>query len=263
MRQLILILILANLLSYSIILAWLFEDRLVAFLNVGQGSAVLIRNKNNTYLYDTGRSPYLLFKDLDKLLPFYQKKIDILFISHFDKDHYGSVFELLERYQVRLIVFSTELDSASDAEKIKRAIKKANIPTILLVRGNSVRDDYFKFIILHPYRKFKKDNDNSLVIKLMGSNDYLLTGDIERAGINDLIKCCWPYLGADYFLVPHHGSRFSIDESFYKYINPKISIIQVGSNYYGHPHQETILSLSKHSKIIWRTDLNGSLIVKE
>jgi len=263
MKQLILILILINFILYTIIFSFLNEKRISYFLDVGQGSSVLFKNQKNIFLYDTGKYPSLLLKQLDQFVPFYSKKIDVLFISHPDKDHYFSTFEILKRYKIRLIVVNGLLSQDSEYKKLLDLVDDSKIPVISLKRGDKIYDNHFKFLVLHPGNYFyKKDNNNSLVLKVKGLNSYLLSGDIEKLAIEEILKCCQGELKVDYFLVPHHGSKYSINHDFYKIISPKLSIIQVGKNPYGHPHKETIYSILKYSKI-WRTDLNKGLILQE
>ena len=262
MRQLIFVLILANFVLYLIIFLYLNERNLVAFLNVGQGSAVLFKDKKNVFLYDTGKYPNLIIKEIDKNLPFYNKKIDILFLSHPDKDHYYASFEILKRYKVRVIGVSPKESKDVNYLQFLNLAREKKIPILVFQRGSQIFDNHFNFLVLHPEKIYEKENDNSLVIKVKGKNSFLLTGDIEKKAIQSLIKCCFDLLKADYFLVPHHGSRYSLDEKFYSLIQPKISIIQVGKNFYGHPHKEVIEVLKNFGKI-WRTDLQKTLIVKE
>ena len=263
MKQLILILILINFILYSIIFDFLTDKRFCYFLDVGQGSSVLCKNKKNTFLYDTGKYPSLVLKQIDQVIPFYLKKIDILFISHPDKDHYKAAFEVIKRYKVRLLVTNGFIPDDIEYRKFLKLALDLKIPIIYLKRGDRIYDNHFRFLVLNPANVFyKKDNDNSLVLKIKGLNSYLLTGDIEKLAINDILKCCKKDLRSDYFLVPHHGSKYSINEDFYKAISPKLSIIQVGENFYNHPHKEVLISVSKYSDI-WRTDKDGSLILKE
>jgi competence protein ComEC len=259
MRQLILILILANLFLGIILFNVWTEKNYVAFLDVGQGESVLIKSRNNIFLYDTGKYPYLVLKELDRLMPFYNKKIDILFLSHPDKDHYFAAFEILKRYKVRMIMTNTLVSKDATFQELLGFANKLKIPVIAIKYGTQINDNHFKFFVLHPDKMYSKDNDSSLVIKVVGNKSYLLTGDIEHQAIQRLIDCCQKFLGADILLVPHHGSRYSMNEEFYNLVKPLLSVISVGKNSYGHPHQEVLRIL----KNIWRTDFNHTLIVNE
>lgn len=263
MRYLILGLILTNLLVYYIIFDFIFSKNLVSFLNIGQGSSVLIKDKNNIILYDTGKYPSLLFKNLDSFIPFYNKKIDLILISHSDEDHYFSLFEVLKRYKIRAFILPEYSQKDEKLSKLIKEVEKIKIPIIYLKRGDKIFTKNYNFIILHPEKIYKKENDNSLVIKVIGKNSYLLTGDIEKEAIKSIILCCRNYLKSDFLLYPHHGSRYSLYPEFYYLTNPKIVIIQVGKNYYGHPHKEVIDFLKSKNFSIWRTDIQNILTINE
>lgn len=262
MKYLIFILILSNILVYYIIFDYFLSENLVAFLNVWQGSSVFIKEKNNSFLYDTGKNSFLLFKELDRFLPFYRKRIDILFLSHPDKDHYQGAFDLLKRYQVRMVIISTLKTEDLNYLKLIKELQKRKIPLLVLKKGDLIKTKENIFLILHPDKKYQKDNNNSLVIKLINKKSFLLTGDIEKLALENLINCCLKILKSNYLLVPHHGSKSSLVANFYKIVNPDLVVIQVGKNYYGHPHQEVLNFFQKNKLNFWRTDENGTLVIK-
>lgn len=263
MRYLIFGLILANLVIYYIVFDSILTKDFISFLNIGQGSGVLIKDRNNVFLYDTGKYPYLTFKEIDKLLPFYQRKIDILFLSHPDTDHYLAGFDLFKRYRIRSVVVSSLKTDDYKYLEFLQVLKSKNIPIIILKRGDEIKTKKFQFLILHPDRHYLKDNDKSLVIKISGKNSYLLLGDVGKDILEELIYCCSEILKTNYVLIPHHGSKHSLNENFYKLIKPNLAIIQVGKNFYGHPHKEVVDFLNNEKIKIWRTDLNGTLKIDE
>ncbi len=268
MNYLIFILVLVNILIYQIIFTFLTSRELVHFLNIGQGNAVLIKDKKNAFLYDTGKNNFLLLKNLDKTIPFYQKKIDLLFLSHADKDHYGSLPEIIKRYKVRMIILSSLDFKDENFNQTIETIKKKKIPLLVLKRGDKISTNKFRFFVLHPEKKYSKDNNNSLVLKVIGRKTYLLTGDIEKEAIESLISFhlknklkYFQNLKSDFLLVPHHGSRFSLNKAFYYWVRPGLAIIQVGKNFYNHPHQEVIDFLYREKINFWKTDQKGDLII--
>ncbi len=255
----ILLFLLANLVLFAIIFNYPGENRVV-FLDVGQGSSVLIQNGKNVFLYDAGRSGYKVLQGLKKYLPFFHKRIDILFISHSDKDHYQAGFDLLERYKIRYLVSSKNFSESGFQQLIQKAVNKGT-KILFLDRKDEILTRDLKISVLHPARDFSgKDNDVSLVLKIAGKNNsFLLTGDIEKKAIKAIIDCCQELLKSKVFLWPHHGSKHSLDLDFLKKISPEIAIIQVGFNPYGHPHKEVLQLLNSLKIPIIRTDLMGSI----
>ncbi len=218
--------------------AFTFE---VDFINVGQGDSTLIRYQNTTILIDTGG---LTYQDLatNSLIPFFKEnriyKIDALFITHKDYDHYGAS-ESLNKYF-----------------KIKNTIDYNNTFPITI---NDI-----KFNNLNEYASYyEEENYKSLVLDFRLKNiRFLLMGDapkeIESKIIeeNKNLKC-------DYLKVGHHGSNTSTSEEFIKKVRPQEAIISCGyNNRYKHPHEETINILKKYDIKIRRTDLEGTIKYK-
>ncbi len=264
MKKLILILVWINLFLFWFILDLFSKESLVVFLNVGQGSSVLIYNPKLQILYDTGPFGFKIISELNKFLPFYDKTIDLVIISHADKDHFGGTFSILDRFKVRLVIISPYISEESSYLELLNKIKNLKIPIITLGDKDRIETTYEKIFVLNPeIGKFNSDNENSIVLKVYkNSKTFLLTGDIDQKVEKYLIEKYGNFLKSDYLLIPHHGSKYSSSLAFLSLTGNIYSIIQVGKNRYGHPHKETIERLKLLNKKYWRTDLNGTLIVK-
>jgi len=266
MKKLILILVISNITLFWYILSNLIEKSFVAFLDVGQGSSVLIYNHKFQILYDAGPPGFKVINKLNKYMPFYDKYIDVVIISHPDKDHYGGLFSIIERYKLGLVIINPQIVSESTYQKLIKKLIEREIPIIALKQGDKIITDKEELYILNPPNQlFKTDNQNSLVIKMIKNNkNFLLSGDIDHKVEKYLIKKFGQNLTVDYFLVPHHGSRYSSSDeflSFLQYLSDPFGIIQVGDNNYGHPHKETLFRLNKLGISYWRTDLNGDFLI--
>jgi len=264
MKQLILILLLINFCLSFLILDLLSRSSFLAFLNVGQGSSVLIYNPKLQILYDAGPEGFKIISSLNKFIPFYDRTIDLVILSHPDKDHYGGAFALLERFNVRLFVISPFNSEESGYRVLLEKIKKLNIPIITLKADDEIYTSYEKIIVLNPeIGKFKTDNQNSLVLKINKNNkSFLLTGDIDQKVEKYLIEKYGKLINSDYLLIPHHGSKYSSSYEFLKITGNILAVIQVGKNKYGHPHKEVLERLKSLNKKYWRTDINGDLIIR-
>lgn len=264
MKILILILIWLNFLTFLFIISLFNFESFVAFLNVGQGSSVLIYNPRSQILYDAGPYGFKTVSEINKLLPFYDRDIDLIFISHPDKDHYGGLFSILERYKIRIVAFPPFISTETGYLELLKNIKERGVLLVYLEDGDRIETNFEKIFILNPKPgMFKKDNQNSLVLKIFKNNKkFLLTGDIDYKVEKYLIEKYKNFLKSDYVLLPHHGSKYSSSELFLKNLGNFFAIIQVGKNRYGHPHKEVIETLDKFRIKFWRTDLNGGLIVK-
>jgi competence protein ComEC len=105
-------------------------------------------------------------------------------------------------------------------------------------------------------------NNNSIVLKLHYKNAvFLFTGDIEKNAETSLLtsNCL---LKSDILKVAHHGSVSSTGESFLNSVQPDIAVISVGLNNFGHPHPDVVKKLEAKCQKVFRTDINGTIIIK-
>ena len=102
-------------------------------------------------------------------------------------------------------------------------------------------------------------NEQSVVLRLeYGGFSALLTGDIGSKSEEVLIKSGVD-LTSDILKVGHHGSRYSSTEEFLKAVNPKLAIVSVGKNNYGHPTGEVLKRLEQVGARVLRTDEEGNI----
>ena len=245
----------------------------IYFVDVGQGDCTLIKTpENKTILIDGGGSEFGNFDVGEKiLLPYLLdrriNKIDYMLISHFDSDHIGGLFYILENLKVKNIIIAKQGKKSENLNKLLEITKEYKINIILVENGNVVKiDKYSYFEILFPEDNFIKENilnNNSIVARFSSLGlKILFTGDIEEVAEKRL---CEMYkntdkLKADILKVAHHGSKTSSTEVFLALVQPKIALIGVGeNNKFGHPNQITLDKIGKYTKYIYRTDLNGEI----
>lgn len=233
----------------------------IYFLNVGQGDSQFIRLGGVNILVDAGRDDKVVV-ELGKILPFYDKKIDILFITHPEEDHAQGVFNLLNKYNVGFAILNGEKEKLYFP--LVSAFEKNKISYSNLGRGDEVSYASSTIDVLWPNNlkeeTKKVTNESSLVLKIdLGDFKALLTGDIPDKIENVLLSD--GDLQADVLKVAHHGSKYSSSESFLKEVDPKLSVIEVGKNSYGHPTKEALERLKDVSSNILRTDMDGTIRV--
>ncbi len=275
---LIFILLAANAISWQAILGTKQKTARFAFLDIGQGDGTLIIGPRTTILYDDGPSGRRTVSEIAAVLPPYQHRIDLLVLSHSDKDHYGGTFEILRRYQVGLILTNTVPAHDSGWQELLRAAAAEHVPTLMIRAGTTITTPTESITVLNPPRdrffasgRKKKpdfDNPNSVVLQVKEQGPHLtrpmtllLTGDIDAAVEHYLVQHY--QLASDYLLIPHHGSRFSSSAEFLRAVHPRLAVIQVGQhNRYGHPTVETLERIRQAGIPAWRTDTQGRLITE-
>ncbi len=240
----------------------------IAFFDVGQGSAIFIAAPNrNQVLIDGGPGEAILAK-LGEALPLFDKKIELLILTHPDSDHLGGLIEVLKRYKVGQILETGIVDQSPEYEEWGKLIKQKNIPVIFARAGQQVRiADNLIINILYPLSLIagqdfgQETNKTSIVGKIIfGENEILFSGDAEKS-VENFLVFSGVDLRADILAVGHHGSKNSTDEKFLAAVNPQKAIIQVGkNNRYGHPSAETLALLKGKGIEVWRTDLAQDII---
>jgi competence protein ComEC len=225
----------------------------VVFFDVGQGDSLFIQTKDNfQVLIDGGPSSAVLEK-LGQEMPFYDKDIELMILTHPDRDHLFGLLDVLKRYNVKNILWTGVVKNSAEYEEWIRLINEegANIiiaqagQKIILERSGETRSPgetgSLYLSVLHPFeslegQEVEDSNDTSVVVKMVSKyKSFLFTGDISSKEENKLAN-----VDADVLKVAHHGSKTSSAEEFIRAVSPKTAVISVGENSYGHPAPETL-----------------------
>jgi competence protein ComEC len=239
-------------------------DLKVDFFDVGQGKAVFIEEPGGGQILIDGGPDGSVLERLSAAMPYFDREIDLLILTHPDSDHLAGLIEVLKRYSIGRIIETGIADSSADFEEWRRLIKEKNIPVSFALAGQKIKiGDDFVLEILFPNRSltgqsFSNTNSSSIMAKLTyGKNSFLFTGDAEEP-TEYFLTATGANIDSDILDVGHHGSKNSTSQEFFKAVSPETAVIQVGkNNRYGHPAQE-ILERLKNIKV-FRTDLDGDI----
>jgi competence protein ComEC len=237
----------------------------VEVFDVGQGDAVFIRTPDGQkLLVDGGPDGQVIEQELGEALPFWDRKLDMVLLTHPDSDHLSGLLSVVERYDVGQVVESPVEAETELAAAWQDLIDEKGVPCeevaaggwVDLGRGASLR-------ILGPPEQplmgtSADTNNNSLVLKLTwGDVSFLLTGDVEAAGEAALLEDRAD-LRATVLMVAHHGSAYSTSQALLDAVRPVVSVISVGAdNDFGHPAASTLERLD--DTIVYRTDQQGDV----
>lgn len=260
-----LVCLLAGYSALAVLILQLPDDNFhVYFLDIGQGDSIMIKTpENHQILLDGGPKNYVL-QQLDGVMPFFDKKIDLVVLTHPHADHVDGLVEVLKRYEVGAILMTgVDYPSPNYDEFLKVASSK-NIQTFIANNNLDFRFGEVVLDILYPEKQMlgktiKNLNNSSIVTKVSyKGKQILLTGDMELEEENLLIETGLN-LKADVLKVGHHGSRTSTSKIFLNLVKPEIAVIQSGEgNSFGHPHKETLDKLkAAQVKQIYRNDMDG------
>lgn len=231
------------------------------FLDVGQGDGQLINFPGGTQiLIDGGRDTKVL-GELAKALPASDRYIDLVILTHPELDHFGGLIDVLKTYGIGTMITNGREGAAEAHRDLLKVVEERKIPVVNLMEGDGIRYGEHRIYVLAPNAKnlAGKDSNNSGLVLLLKSGELkaLYTGDIGFGVERELAK---KYnLSAQVLKVGHHGSKYASSPEFLKNVSPKISVIGVGKNKYGHPTKETLNRLADIGSKIFRTDLNGTI----
>ncbi len=263
----ILLLLALNLLVWHVVDSELPADRLrVAFLDVGQGDAILIESPNGNQVLIDGGPDGKVIKSLAAVLPFYDRSLDLVITSHPDADHITGLVDIFDRFEVSGYLHTDVRSESKTLAALQSRVKREAARDLLARQGMRIilePDVYLD--ILFPIGSVEnwKTNDSSIVSKLTyGDTSFIFPGDSPDKIENYLANREGNKLQADVLKVSHHGSKNSSSPGWLSLIAPKIAVISVGKNSYGHPHQEVLSALSSSKVEVFRTDQDGTVILE-
>jgi beta-lactamase superfamily II metal-dependent hydrolase len=232
----------------------------VHFINVGQGDAILVDLGSFEVLIDGGPD--------DKWVPYLKGRVDgpieLLIVTHPDADHIGGLPTVLQLYKVESVWTTAATNTTAAHQAYLSALRNSGASTVTVSCGYTKVFDSpgLKLEVLHPCSLSGNLNNDSLVLRLTyGGVTFLFTGDIEKEGEQALLRR-GVLAPVDVLKVAHHGSASSTSDDFVKAVKPKISVISVGKNNYGHPSDQTLSALAGVGTCVWRTDIHGTVVVQ-
>jgi len=236
----------------------------IDFFDVGQGDSIFIETPKHKQILVDGGPDLTILEKLGREMPFWDRYIDLVVLTHPEYDHIGGLIEVIKRYEIGCILTAGVVRDTAEYKEWVKIIEKENIPIYIAQADGMINfDNEIKLIILHPFenlsgQRIKQTNNTSIVAQLIYKDfELLLTGDIEKKIEKELVKS-GKNLQSDILKIAHHGSKTSSTKDFISAVNPIVAIIQAGKdNSYGHPHQNVLDVLSGIN--IFRTDKDGDI----
>ncbi len=265
-------------LAYLNILAWivvfdLTQNNLkVVFFDVGQGDSIFIQTPQKHQILIDGGPTSVVLEKLGNEMPFYDRTIDLIILTHPEHDHIGGLIEVLKRYRVENILWTGVLRDTAEFKEWERLLVEEKNAVIEIAQAGqrivypaSTLEKTVNMNILYPFENLDKQiikntNNTSIIIQLIfGENKFLFTGDNYKSVERKLIEREL-LLKSDILKIGHHGSKTSTSEEFIEAVDPEVGVISVGrENSYGHPTPEVLEILKKYGINILRTDELGDI----
>ncbi|USS89493.1 DNA internalization-related competence protein ComEC/Rec2 [Fructilactobacillus cliffordii] len=243
----------------------------VSFFDVGQGDGILVREPLNhsVTLIDTGGKPNFFAKQGQPTvhlaptttIPYLKSKgisrIDNICLSHQDADHVGDLTSFLAEFKVKRVFIPWGMDQN---QHFMRKIQPYLNQTQLLSEKAGQTIPATRLQVLHPFRPGLGENQDSMVLYgQFGGQKFLFTGDLPQDEEHELLNH-YPQLRVDVLKLGHYGSKTSSADAFIQVIAPQIGIISAGrNNRYGHPNQETLLTMRRHHVQLFNNQTMGMI----
>jgi competence protein ComEC len=260
-RTIILFLIIANIFSWSVIFSFSQAKGLeVCFLDIGMGDSIFIETEFKHQILIDGGPNNRVIKKLEERMPFWDRTIDLIVLTHPDKDHMFGLIEVLKRYKVENILWTgIETDTLLGREW-EEAIKKERAKLWIAREGLNIKISKYRNIsVLYPFESLEhrvvSNKNNSSIIMLLNSNEHkiLFTGDAEKKVEQWLVEKEYD-LRTQVLKVSHHGSKTGSSLEFLEAVQPDAAIICASeNNQYGFPHEETLANLNESGITILQT----------
>lgn len=236
----------------------------VVFLDVGQGDAVLIRTPSGKNILIDAGPDNIVLERLGEFLPYFDRHLDYIIISHAHDDHILGLKEIFRRFKVSNLIFQSGGEgSGFFDELVSDANHKTDIKTFVLQKELQLSFSKNCFLkILNPLSlSIPENGNNSLVAKFDCANqEFLFSGDNELAVEKALLKSSFD-LHSDIMKASHHGSKTSNSLDFLKIVSPKYFIVSAGlNNRFNHPAEIVLDRVKKANIKIKRTDLEGNIL---
>jgi len=229
-----------------------YSELEVVFFDIGQGDSIYIEAFGNFQVLIDGGPNSKVLEKLGKEMPFYDRTIEIVVLTHPDHDHLFGLLEVLKRYKVKNILWTGVVKDTAEYKEWVGLIEQEQANIIIAEAGQKIilqKKPLIVLQVLHPFESLegkeeKYVNDTSVVAMLVfGENEILLTGDISKKIEKKLVQ---EYdLKADILKIAHHGSKSSSCSEFIEEVNPSIAVISAGENNWGHPNQEVLQRLEQ------------------
>ena len=237
----------------------------VTFLDVGQGDAIFIQTPSGKQLLiDGGPDPEALQRELGRVMPFWDRSLDLIVLTHPDADHLNGLVSVLERYKVSLVA-ETSVESESAQYASFRALAgRAETERVEAFAGYELRTgDGVVISVLNPPEDVPEwtpdlRNNSGVTLRVSyGDVSFLLPADIHRYTEEALVASGAP-LQASVLKAAHHGSATSSSQAFLNAVQPEVVMVSAGlDNQFGHPAPEVV------ERLIWAVGEGNVFVTAE
>jgi competence protein ComEC len=229
-------------------------------LDIGQGDAFLLESDGRYALIDGGPDPALLLRRLGEVLPPWQRRIDVVALTHEHADHGAGLLAALDRYDVGLAIEPAGMNDVPLVRFWSEHLAQAHVRRQAVSEGATIRIGRAALRVLAPGRDRRVDVPSLVLRADDGQTSILFMGDAVDDAIADLLLAPQA-LASRVYVPPHHGADSTHAGALVAAVRPDVSVISVGANNkYGHPAPSTLAALG--SLPVYRTDRYGTVEIE-
>jgi len=267
-RYLLLAISVLSFFAASIVYANLAEERrgllTVSFLDVGQGDSIFIDAPSGRQMLIDGGPNSSVLRQLSRVMPWYDRSIDVVVATHPDLDHIGGLIDVLPRYRVGTIMLSSVNGSTSGWASFRAGVAKETQDARIAERGQVVNLGEGVYLeILFPDRELPavETNVGCIVSRLVyGATAFILPCDATAAIEEYVARLDGKKLGSQVLKAAHHGSKTSSAAFFVGAVDPEYVVYSRGcGNSYGHPHEQTVDTFARFGIVALDTCEEGTV----
>jgi competence protein ComEC len=237
------------------------KNILVHYIDVGQADSILVQVNGKNLLIDAGNRD-----DGTKVVSYLRKhgvkSLDFVVATHPHEDHIGGMSTVLKDFPVQEFYAPKKTNTTKTFENMIAALNGKKIKTASAGIQIDLGENTSAQFIAPNSSNYEDINNYSASMKITyGDNKFLFMGDAEKLSEKEIIENNFN-LDCDVLKVGHHGSSSSSSKELLDKATPKIAIISCGKgNDYGHPHTETLTELKKRNLTVYRTDIDGNIVL--
>ena len=244
------------------------ESRLtVVAVDVGQGAATLLHSGEETVLVDCGSlytplGPGTLVADT--MATYGWDKLDKMVLTHYHEDHAGGLGELLARVSIEELLLPQLSDSDDQGGLQAEVLSLAEaygVPVTYVEEPYCEAMGEAELTIYPPLTQGDVNEEGLTILCTAGDFDVLITGDMGSSTERLLVET-YDLPDIEVLMVGHHGSKYATTEELLEAVTPEVGVISVGENNFGHPTAEAMDRMAWLGMTLYRTDLQGNILIQ-
>lgn len=250
---------------WLIIFSWPDTALHIYFFDVGQGDSIFIKTPRNYQILIDGGPDEKVLTELGKVMPFYDYSIDLVFLTHPHADHVTGLIEALKRFSVGQVLVNDVFYETDEYQTFLSLIEDKEILKQSFLQGDKIKlSDGIKLTSFWPKAQTNlfevlDVNRVSQVVRLdYSESSVLFTSDAEL-GLENPELASFEWGEVDILKIPHQGSKEAVTKEVLEKLRPKLAVISVGENKFGHPSSEVLDLLRGYEIQVLRTDECGTI----